>query len=116
MDMKRDQLAWLWLVLAGLLEIVWATTMKLSNGFTVLLPTVITIVLLIVSFGLLALSFRVLPAGTGYAVFTGIGAVGTVIVGNILFDEMLTGMKLLFISTLLIGVIGLKQVTGGETG
>ncbi|TCI28991.1 multidrug efflux SMR transporter [Exiguobacterium sp. SL-10] len=114
MDMKQDQRAWIWLVLAGLLEIVWATTMKLSNGFTVLGPTVITIVLLIVSFGLLALAFRVLPAGTGYAVFTGIGAVGTVIVGAVLFNEALTGMKLVFIITLLIGVIGLKQVTGGE--
>jgi quaternary ammonium compound-resistance protein SugE len=113
--MKREQMAWIWLVLAGLLEIVWATTMKLSNGFTVLGPTVITIVLLIVSFGLLALAFRVLPAGTGYAVFTGIGAVGTVIVGAVLFDEALTGMKLVFIVTLLIGVIGLKQVTGGES-
>ncbi|TCI53344.1 multidrug efflux SMR transporter [Exiguobacterium sp. SH1S21] len=115
MDMKKEQMAWLWLVLAGLLEIVWATTMKLSNGLTVLGPTVVTIVLLIVSFGLLAMSFRVLPAGTGYAVFTGIGAVGTVIVGNILFDETMTGMKLLFIATLLIGVVGLKQVTGGES-
>ncbi|WP_114167178.1 multidrug efflux SMR transporter [Exiguobacterium sp. TNDT2] len=113
--MKQDQLAWVWLVLAGLLEIVWATTMKLSNGFTVLGPSVVTILLLIVSFGLLAMSFRTLPAGTGYAVFTGIGAVGTVIVGAILFDEALTGMKLVLIATLLIGVIGLKQVTGGES-
>lgn len=113
--MKKEQMAWLWLVLAGLLEIVWATTMKLSNGFTVFVPTVVTFALLIVSFGLLAISFRVLPAGTGYAVFTGIGAVGTVIVGNVLFDEALTGMKLLFITTLLIGVVGLKQVTGGES-
>lgn len=113
--MNREQSAWLALVLAGLLEIVWATTMKLSNGFTVLWPSVTTILLLIASFGLLAMSFRTLPAGTGYAVFTGIGAVGTVIVGVILFDEALTGMKLVFITTLLIGVIGLKQVTGGKT-
>ncbi len=113
--MKRDQMAWVWLIFAGLLEIIWATTMKLSNGFTLLGPTVVTIVLLIISFGLLALAFRVLPAGTGYAVFTGIGAVGTVIVGAVLFDETLTGMKLVFIATLLIGVIGLKQVTGGES-
>ncbi|WP_214762879.1 multidrug efflux SMR transporter [Exiguobacterium sp. s146] len=108
-------MAWVWLIFAGLLEIIWATTMKLSNGFTLLGPTVVTIVLLIISFGLLALAFRVLPAGTGYAVFTGIGAVGTVIVGAVLFDETLTGMKLVFIATLLIGVIGLKQVTGGES-
>lgn len=113
--MKQDQMAWIWLVLAGLLEIVWATTMKLSNGFTVLGPSMITILLLVISFWLLAMSFRTLPAGTGYAVFTGIGAVGTVIVGAVLFDEVLTGMKLIFIVTLLIGVIGLKQVTGGES-
>jgi len=86
--MKQDQMAWVWLILAGLLEIVWATTMKLSNGFTVLGPSVVTVLLLIVSFGLLAMSFRTLPAGTGYAVFTGIGAVGTVIVGAVLFDEV----------------------------
>lgn len=113
--MKQERAAWIALALAGTLEIIWATTMKLSNGFTVLGPTIVTFILLILSFGLLARAFRVIPAGTGYAVFTGIGAVGTVVVGNILFGEALTGMKLFFIITLLIGVIGLKQVTGGET-
>lgn len=112
--MDKEKVAWISLLFAGLLEIVWATTMKLSEGFTVLGPTLWTIVLLVVSFGLLAKAFRVLPAGTGYAVFTGIGAVGTVIVGALLFDEALSGWKLLLVTTLIIGIIGLKQVTGGE--
>jgi quaternary ammonium compound-resistance protein SugE len=112
--MDKEKVAWISLLFAGLLEIIWATTMKLSEGFTVLGPTLWTIVLLIVSFGLLAKAFRVLPAGTGYAVFTGIGAVGTVIVGALLFDEALSGWKLLLVTTLIIGIIGLKQVTGGE--
>lgn len=113
--MSKDTSAWIALFLAGLLEIVWATTMKLSEGFTVLIPTIWTIVLLVLSFGLLARAFRVLPAGTGYAVFTGIGAAGTVVVGTALFEESLNGWKLLFVVTLLIGIIGLKQVTGSET-
>lgn len=113
--MKRETSAWLVLFAAGILEIVWATTMKLSEGFTVWLPSVVTFVLIIVSFGLLANAFRTLPAGTGYAVFTGIGAVGTVIVGSIWFNEPMSLMKLFFIVTLLAGIIGLKQVTGGET-
>lgn len=108
--MSKEKGAWISLLFAGLLEIVWATTMKLSEGFTVLGPTLWTIVLLILSFGLLAKAF----AGTGYAVFTGIGAVGTVIVGAFLFDEGLSGWKLILVATLIIGIIGLKQVTGGE--
>lgn len=112
--MDKEKVAWISLLFAGLLEIIWATTMKLSEGFTVLGPTLWTIVLLVVSFGLLAKAFRVLPAGTGYAVFTGIGAVGTLIVGALLFDEALSGWKLLLVMTLIIGIIGLKQVTGGE--
>lgn len=112
--MDKEKVAWISLLFAGLLEIIWATTMKLSEGFTILGPTLWTIVLLVVSFGLLAKAFRVLPAGTGYAVFTGIGAVGTVIVGALLFDEALSGWKLLLVMTLIIGIIGLKQVTGGE--
>ncbi|WP_240542773.1 DMT family transporter [Exiguobacterium qingdaonense] len=107
-------MAWFSLLGAGVLEIVWATTMKLSEGFTILGPTIWTIILLILSFGLLAKAFRVLPAGTGYAVFTGIGAVGTVFVGAFLFDEGLTGWKLILVTTLIVGIVGLKQVTGGE--
>lgn len=112
--MRRETGAWVSLVLAGLLEIVWATTMKLSDGFTELVPTILTVVLLALSFGLLAKAFRVLPTGTGYAVFTGIGAVGTVLVGAFFFEEALNGWKWLFITTLLIGIIGLKQVTGSD--
>lgn len=112
--MSKEKGAWISLLFAGILEVIWATTMKLSEGFTVLVPTLWTIVLLIVSFGLLAKAFRTLPAGTGYAVFTGIGAVGTVVVGAFLFDEGLSGWKLLLVTTLVIGIIGLKQVTGGE--
>ncbi len=80
-------MAWVALVIAGLLEVGWATAMKLSEGFTRFWPSVWTIVLMIISFGLLSFSMRSLPLGTAYGVWTGIGAVGSVIVGIFFMGE-----------------------------
>lgn len=101
-------MAWLFLFLAGLTEIGWAIALKYSHGFTRIIPSVITIVVMISSFFLLAQSLKTIPIGTAYAIWTGIGIVGTVILGIILFDEPLSFIRLLFLSLILIGIVGLK--------
>jgi quaternary ammonium compound-resistance protein SugE len=80
-------MVWLILIMAGVFEVIWAFAMKQSEGFTRLLPSIITLVTMIVSFGLLAWSMRVLPLGTAYTVWTGIGAVGAFIVGIVVLGE-----------------------------
>lgn len=99
---------WIYLIIAGLFEIVWATSMKYSEGFTKLYPTIITIIGMIISFYFLAQATKTLPLGTAYAVWTGIGALGAVIVGIILFKEPTTVMRLAFVGCLLVGIVGLK--------
>ncbi len=99
---------WIYLILAGILEIFWATCLKFSNGFTVLKFTILTIFGMIFSFIFLAQATKILPLGTSYAIWTGIGALGSVIVGIILFKESFTFARILFVSLLLIGIIGLK--------
>lgn len=101
-------MAWVALVIAGLLEVGWATAMKLSEGFSRLWPSVATIVLMIVSFGLLSYSMRSLPLGTAYGVWTGIGAVGSVIVGILFMGESRDPVRLLCIALILGGIIGLR--------
>ena len=101
-------MAWLFLFLAGLTEIGWAIALKYSHGFTRIIPSVITIVVMISSFFLLAQSLKTIPIGTSYAIWTGIGIVGTVILGIILFDEPISFIRLLFLSLILIGIVGLK--------
>ena len=86
-------MAWVLLLAAGLLEIVWAFTMKLSQGFTRVGPTVITLLAMLASFGLLSISMKTLPLGTAYTVWTGIGAVGAFIVGVAVLGEPLTVMR-----------------------
>jgi quaternary ammonium compound-resistance protein SugE len=86
-------MAWVLLLAAGLLEIVWAFTMKLSEGFTRIGPTVITLLAMLASFGLLSISMKTLPLGTAYTVWTGIGAVGAFIVGVAVLGEPLTLMR-----------------------
>ena len=78
---------WIWLYIAGILEIFWAVGMKYSHGFTRLIPSLLTVAAMLASLGCLALAMRTLPLGTAYAVWTGIGTVGTVIVGMIFFGE-----------------------------
>ena len=101
-------MSWVYLIVAGLLEIFWATFMKLSNGFSKLGYSVVTVVGMITSFFLLSQATKVLPLGTAYAIWTGIGALGAVIVGILLFKEPLTGPRVFFATLLLVGIIGLK--------
>ena len=101
-------MAWGILIAAGGLEVFWATFMKLAEGFTKPLYIVLTFAGMAASFLLLARATRTLPLGTAYAVWTGIGALGALIVGVIVFRESLTPARLLFAALLLIGIIGLK--------
>lgn len=99
---------WVWLLVAGLLEIAWATGLKQSAGFTRLWPSIITVVLMILSFVCLAQAIRVLPIGTGYAVWTGIGTVGAAIVGVVLFREPVTALRIACVLLIVLGIVGLK--------
>lgn len=101
-------MAWVLLVIAGGLEVVWATTMKLSEGFSKPLWAVVTVAAMAASIVLLAQAIKTLPMGTAYAVWTGIGALGSVILGIIVFKEPVTAARLFFVALLLIGIVGLK--------
>ena len=104
-------MAWIILFVAGLFEIGWAVGLKYTDGFTRPWPTLWTAVALVASMALLGLSLRSLPLGTAYAVWTGIGTVGTAILGIVLFREPATAMRLLCIALILTGIIGLKLAT-----
>lgn len=104
--------SWILLLIAGLLEIVWAIGLKYTEGFSKLVPSVITITAMIISVWLLALALKGIPVGTGYAVWTGIGAVGTAILGIVLFNEAATIARLLCIGLIVAGIFGLKLVSG----
>lgn len=102
---------WLILILAGLLEIGWAVGLKYTDGFTRLWPSVFTLSAMLASVVLLALAMKTLPVGTAYAVWMGIGAAGTVILGIFLFDESTSLLRLASVALILLGVIGLKLAT-----
>ena len=101
-------MAWLILLLAGLLEIGWAIGLKYTDGFTKLMPTVLTATSMVASVVLLGIAVRTLPLGTAYAVWTGVGTVGTVVLGIVLFAEPATAMRLGCISLIIAGIAGLK--------
>jgi len=101
-------MTWVILFVAGLFEIGWAVGLKYTDGFTRLWPTVATAVALLASMSLLGLALRTLPLGTAYAVWTGIGSVGTAVLGIILFREPATAMRLVCIGLIVIGILGLK--------
>jgi quaternary ammonium compound-resistance protein SugE len=103
-------MAWVLLVVAGLFEVVWAIGLKYTEGFTRPWPSVVTAAAMIVSVVLLALAMRTLPVGTSYAVWTGIGAIGTVALGIVLFGEPATFARLACIGLILAGIVGLKLV------
>jgi quaternary ammonium compound-resistance protein SugE len=103
--------AWLVLVVAGLFEIGWAVGLKVSEGFTRLVPSVITVASMVVSIVLLGLALRVLPLGTAYGVWTGIGTVGTALLGIWLFGDAATAVRLLCIGLIVAGIVGLKLVS-----
>ncbi len=106
-------MAWGILLVAGLLEIGWAVGLKYTEGFTRLWPTVWTVASMIASMGLLGLAVRSLPIGTAYAVWTGIGTVGTALLGIVLFREPATVIRLVCIGLIVTGIIGLR-LAGGE--
>ena len=101
-------MAWVYLLVAGLLEVVWAIGLKYTEGFTRLVPSGITIAAMIASVALLGIALRDLPVGTGYAVWTGIGTVGTAILGMIIFHEPATALRLACIGLIVAGILGLR--------
>ncbi|GEP23896.1 MAG: QacE family quaternary ammonium compound efflux SMR transporter [Lactobacillus sp.] len=102
---------WIYLIIAGLFEVVWAIAMKFSHGFTQPSATIVTIVGMIISFLLLAHATKTLPIGIAYPVWTGIGAVGTVIAGIILFGDKLSLVTWLFVILLLVSIVGIKMTS-----
>jgi quaternary ammonium compound-resistance protein SugE len=104
--------AWLYLMIAGLLEVGWAIGLKYTYGLTKTVPSVITIITMLFSFFFLSLALKSIPVGTGYAIWTGIGAVGTAILGIILFSESTALARMACIGLIVIGIIGLKLTSG----
>ncbi|ANE44427.1 quaternary ammonium compound efflux SMR transporter SugE [Deinococcus puniceus] len=105
-------MAWILLVLAGLLEVGWAIGLKYTEGFTRPLPTALTLASMIASITLLGLAVKTLPIGTAYGVWVGIGAVGAAILGIVLFKEPATAARLGFMALMVVAIIGLKVTSG----
>ena len=102
---------WFYLLVAGLFEISWAVGLKFSHGFTQIFPAVFTVISMILSFYFLSQALKQLPLGTAYAIWTGIGTVGTSILGIVLFKEPVLAVKFLCIGLILTGITGLKLIT-----
>lgn len=107
------RLAWVYLLIAGLLEIVWASALKQSAGLTRPLPTAVTLAALVGSFALLNLAMRTLPLGVAYAAWTGVGAVGAIVVGAVILGEPLTLVRLVSLSAIILGLVGLRLSSPG---
>ncbi|WP_183736588.1 MULTISPECIES: multidrug efflux SMR transporter [unclassified Janthinobacterium] len=101
-------MVWICLVIAGIFEVVWAYSMKLSNGFSKPLPTLITLVMMIASFGLLSYAMRTIPLGTAYTIWTGIGAVGAFIVGIVVLGEQLSTLRVIAAILIVCGIVLMK--------
>ena len=112
MDWKENVMAWMYLFVAGVFEIVWASGLKYTEGFTRLWPSVGTVGGMAVSFLFLAEALKTIPVGTRYAVWTGIGAAGTAVVGILLFGESRDALRLLCILLIVAGIVGLKLTSG----
>lgn len=108
-------MAWFLLIVAGLFETVWAVALKYSEGFTKLWPSVITAVAMIISIYLLSVSLKTLPLGVAYTIWTGIGALGAVVFGIIVFGESKDLLKLMFVLMILGGIVGLRAVSSKES-
>ena len=104
-------MTWFILFVAGLFEVGWAIGLKYTDGFTRPVPTILTLVSMVISVVLLGIALKELPVGTGYAVWTGIGTIGTAILGMILFNDPATAMRLACIGLILAGIVGLKLAT-----
>jgi quaternary ammonium compound-resistance protein SugE len=107
-------MAWFYLLIAGIMEVVWAVALKLSNGFTRPLPAAIVVVAGLLSLLFLALAVRQIPIGTAYAVWTGIGAVGVALIGILYFNESRHFWRLFFIALIVVGVMGLRLSGDGK--
>lgn len=103
-------MAWFYLFIAGLFEIGWAIGLKYTEGFTRLVPSLLTLACMIISFALLGLALKTLPVGTAYAIWTGVGAVGTALMGMYLFGDPATTARLACIAVIVSGIVGLKFV------
>lgn len=101
-------MAWIMLILAGIFEVVWAYSMKLSDGFSKLIPSIITLIFMILSFVLLAYAMRTLPLGTAYTIWTGIGAVGSFLVGIFILGEPTSAMRMLAAVLIISGLVLMK--------
>jgi len=104
-------MAWIILFFASLSEVGWAVGLKYTEGFTRLVPSILTITCMLVSIGLLGLALKTLPLGTAYAIWTGIGTIGTAILGIVLFGESTSTLRLACIGLILAGIVGLKLVS-----
>ena len=104
-------MAWVILVVAGLFEVGWAIGLKYTEGFTRLWPTIWTALAMLVSLSLLGLAMKSLPVGTAYGVWVGVGAVGTVILGIVLFGEPVNAPRLVSVALIIAGIVGLKLAT-----
>lgn len=99
---------WIYLVLAGLMEVGWAVGLKYTNGFSQTIPSIITVIFMILSLYLLSLALKTISIGTGYAIWTGIGVIGTAIIGMILLGDSKESIRIIFILLIIIGILGLK--------
>ncbi len=103
-----ENMAWIYLFIAGIFEVVWAIALKYSHGFTKLIPSLITLGGMAISFYLLSIATKTLPIGTAYAIWTGIGALGTVLLGILFLNEPVNFLRIVFLFLILVGIIGLK--------
>lgn len=104
-------ISWVLLILAGLIEVVWALSLKYAEGFTKLGPSIVSIVSIMLSMYLLSVAMRELPVGLAYGVFVGMGAIGATVLGIVLFDEPATPLRFFFLALLIASLVGLKMTT-----
>lgn len=102
-------MAWIYIIMAGLLEIIWVIGLKYSHGFTKMTPSILTVIIIIFSFFLLSKALHSIPLGTGYAIFTGLGTVGTVVTGMLFWGESINPLKVFFVALMIAGIIGIKM-------
>lgn len=107
---------WIYITIAGLLEIVWVIGLKYSHGFTDFMPSMLTIGVIILSLFALSKALCLIPVGTGYAIFTGLGTVGTIAVGAIFGGETINLPKIFFVCLMVLGIIGLKIISNDDQG
>jgi quaternary ammonium compound-resistance protein SugE len=104
-------ISWVYLILAGIIEIIWALSLKYAEGFTKLWPSLVAVVTIALSMFLLSMAMRVLPVGLAYSIFVGMGAIGATLLGIFLFSEPATVLRFFFLALLLASLVGLKMTT-----